>query len=126
VAVEAFRKTLCHKLQEKQIPLKASVHLWVLDEMRFGPQPVTRRVWTLPGVEVVVPVCPRYQWRYTSGAPEIGGEGGAQFFNTTSVKSSVVGFPSELRPVMRTRITLRCKTELIFTCRRGTSGSPKK
>lgn len=85
VAVEAFRKTLCHKLHEKQIPLEASVHLWVLDEMRFGLQPVTRRVWTLPGVEVVVPVCPRYQWGYTWGALEIGGEGGAQFFNTTSV-----------------------------------------
>jgi transposase len=85
VAVETFRKTLCDKLHEKQVPLEASVHLWVIDEMRFGLQPVTRRVWTLPGVEVVVPVCPRYQWGYTWGALEIGGEGGAQFFNTDSV-----------------------------------------
>jgi transposase len=85
VAVETFRKTLCHKLHQKQIPLEASVHLWVIDEMRFGLQPVTRRVWTLPGVEVVVPVCPRYQWGYTWGALEIGGGGGAQFLNTDSV-----------------------------------------
>jgi hypothetical protein len=85
VAVETFRKTLCHKLHQKQIPLGASVHLWVIDEMRFGLQPVTRRVWTLPGVEVVVPVCPRYQWGYTWGTLEIGGEGGAQFLNTDSV-----------------------------------------
>jgi transposase len=53
--------------------------------MRFGLQPVTRRVWTLPRVEVVVPLCPRYQWGYAWGALEIGDEGGAQFFNTTSV-----------------------------------------
>jgi transposase len=61
------------------------VHLWVLDEMRFGLQPLTRWVWTLPEVEVVVRVCPRYHWGYTWGALEIGGEGGAQFFKTTRV-----------------------------------------
>jgi hypothetical protein len=54
VAVETFRKTLCERLHQKQIPLEASVHLWVMDEMRFGLQPVTRRLWTLPGVKVVV------------------------------------------------------------------------
>ncbi len=53
------------------------MHLWVMDEMRFGLQPVTRRVWTLPEVEVLVSASPRYQWGYTCGALEIGGEGGA-------------------------------------------------
>jgi len=43
--VEAFRAELCEKLHGEQIALETSVHLWVSDEMRFGLQPVTRRVW---------------------------------------------------------------------------------
>jgi hypothetical protein len=38
------------------VAFEASVYLWVTDEMRFWLQPVTRRLWTLPGVKVVVPV----------------------------------------------------------------------
>lgn len=82
--VAAFRAELCDKLHQEQIALETSVHLWVSDEMRFGLQPVTRRVWTRRGVEVVVPVEPRYQWGYTYGALEICGAG-AEFLHTDGV-----------------------------------------
>jgi len=82
--VEAFRRELCQKLHREEIPLESRVHLWVTDEMRFGLQPVTRRVWTRRGVEVVVPMEPRFQWGYTYGALEVGGDG-AQFFHTDGV-----------------------------------------
>ena len=82
--VEAFRAELCEKLHAQQIALESSVHLWVSDEMRFGLQPVTRRVWTRRGVEVVLPVEPRYQWGYTYGALEICG-GGTEFLHTDGV-----------------------------------------
>jgi hypothetical protein len=74
-AVETFRATLCAQLHAKDIPLEKRVHIWVIDEMRFGLQPVTRRVWTLRGEEIVVPVEPRDQWGYTCGALEVCGEG---------------------------------------------------
>jgi transposase len=82
--VEAFRAELCEKLHGQQIALESSVHLWVSDEMRFGLQPVTRRVWTRRGIEVVVPVEPRYQWGYTYGALAILG-GGTEFLHTDGV-----------------------------------------
>ena len=82
--VEAFRAELCDKLHGEQIALEQSVHLWVSDEMRFGLQPVTRRVWTRRGVEVVLPVEPRYQWGYTYGALEVCGDG-AEFLHTDGV-----------------------------------------
>ena len=82
--VEAFRAELCEKLHREQIALEQSVHLWVSDEMRFGLQPVTRRVWARRGVEVVRPVEPRYQWGYTYGALEVGGDG-AEFLHTDGV-----------------------------------------
>ncbi len=127
VAVETFRKTFCDKLHEKRIPLEASVHLWGIDEMRFGLQPVTRWVWTLARVEVVVPVCPRYQWGFVWGALEIGGRGGAHFSTpTVSARSSVVSFSSKLRPVMRRRITSGFRTEPVFTYLRCMSDCQKK
>ena len=73
--VQAFRAELCEKLHGERIALETSVHLWVSDEMRFGLQPVTRRVWARRGVEVVLPVEPRYQWGYTYGALEVCGDG---------------------------------------------------
>lgn len=82
--VAAFRAELCEKLHAQQIALESSVHLWVMDEMRFGLQPVTRRVWTRRGVEVVVPVEGRYQWGYTYGALEICGDG-TEFLHTDGV-----------------------------------------
>lgn len=82
--VEAFRAELCERLHQEQVPLEQSVHLWVSDEMRFGLQPVTRRVWTRRGQEVVAPVEPRYQWGYTDGALEVLG-GSAEFWHTDGV-----------------------------------------
>ena len=82
--VEAFRAELCEKLHREQIALETSVHLWVSDEMRFGLQPVTRRVWARRGVEVVLAVEPRYQWGYTYGALEVCGDG-AEFLHTDGV-----------------------------------------
>lgn len=82
--VEAFRAELCEKLHAQQIALESSVHLWVMDEMRFGLQPVTRRVWARRGVEVSAPVEPRCQWGYTYGALSLLG-GGTQFLHTDGV-----------------------------------------
>ena len=104
--VEAFRAELCEKLHSEQIALESSVHLWVSDDrvprkwhsfyagghpagrwqrqMRFGLQPVTRRVWARRGVQVVLPVEPRYQWGYTYGALEVCGDG-AEFLHTDGV-----------------------------------------
>lgn len=83
-AVDTFRKTLCDQLHGKNVPLDQKVHIWVIDEMRFGLQPVTRRVWTRRGVEAVVPVNPRYQWGYTYGGLEICGNK-AEFLHTDGV-----------------------------------------
>ncbi len=52
--------------------------------MRYGLQPVKRRVWSLRGRRVVVPVQPRYQWAYCYGALEVEGAG-AEFFYTPTV-----------------------------------------
>lgn len=83
-AVESFRTTLCERLHQEEISLERSVHLWVMDEMRYGLQPLTRRVWTLKGVEPVVSIEPRYQWGYTYGALEVCADG-AEFFHTDGV-----------------------------------------
>jgi|SRR5882724_1089998 len=104
--VEAFRAELCEKLHGEQIALESSVHLWVSDDrvprewpsfyaggqtagrwqrqMRFGLQPVTRRVWARRGVAVVLAVEPRSQWGYTYGALEVCGDG-AEFLHTDGV-----------------------------------------
>lgn len=89
-AAETFRQTLSDQLHAKDIALDASVHLWVIDEMRFGLQPVTRRVWTLRGVEVTAPVDPRYQWGYTYGALEVCGDR-AEFLHTDGVSQEATG-----------------------------------
>jgi transposase len=83
-AVETFRQTLRDQLHGKNIPLEQNVHLWVIDEMRFGLQPVTRRMWTLKGVDLVAPVHPRYQWGYTYGGLEIC-DNRAEFLHTDGV-----------------------------------------
>ena len=62
----------------------------LFDEMRFGLQPVTRRVWTLRGVEVAAPVDPHYQWGCTCGAMEVCGDG-AGFLHTGGVSQEAAG-----------------------------------
>ena len=48
--------------------------------MRYGLQPVTRRVWALRGPRAVAPVHPRYEWGYVFGALQVGGAGAAECF----------------------------------------------
>jgi putative transposase len=79
-AAAAFKATLGQKLAALAVPAEAPVRLWVADEMRYGLQPVTRRVWALRGQRVVLPVHPRYQWGYVFGALQVGGAGDAEFF----------------------------------------------
>jgi transposase len=79
-AAETFKATLAQKLAALELPARTPVRLWVADEMRYGLQPVTRRVWALRGQRVVVAVHPRYQWGYVFGALQVGGEGEAEFF----------------------------------------------
>ena len=43
----AFRETLAVALAALALPVGKPVRLWVADEMRYGLQPVTRRVWSL-------------------------------------------------------------------------------
>jgi transposase len=84
-AVETFRATLDAQLQKKDVRPAAPVRIWVVDEMRFGLQPLTRRVWTLRGVDPVVPVETSYKWGYTFGALEVGSKASAEFLHTDGV-----------------------------------------
>jgi transposase len=84
VAAETFKSELAAKLRDLKIEKGSPVRIWVADEMRYGLQPVTRRVWSLRGTRVVVPVEPRYQWGYCYGALEVNGPG-AEFFYTPTV-----------------------------------------
>jgi transposase len=81
----AFRSGLLNEFVKLGLPDCAKVRVWVSDEMRFGLQPVTRRVWSLRGERPVAPNDPRYQWGYTYGAIEVGGEGAAEFIHTPTV-----------------------------------------
>ena len=78
-AAEAFREALAVHLRGLQLPPERPVRLWVADEMRYGLQPLTRRVWSLRGLRPVCPVQPRYQWAYLYGALEVGDPGHAEF-----------------------------------------------
>lgn len=83
-AAETFKSELAAELRKLDIETGRRVRIWVADEMRYGLQPVTRRVWSLRGTRVVVPVEPRYEWGYCYGALEVQGEG-AEFFYTPTV-----------------------------------------
>lgn len=83
-AAETFKSELAAELHNLDIETGRRVRIWVADEMRYGLQPVTRRVWSLRGTRVVVPVEPRYEWGYCYGALEVQGEG-AEFFYTPTV-----------------------------------------
>jgi transposase len=81
---KAFRKGLTKALSKLKIEKGRPVRLWVVDEMRYGLQPLTRRVWSLRGTRVVVPVCPAYEWGYLYGALQVAG-GGSEFFYSPKV-----------------------------------------
>jgi hypothetical protein len=72
-------------LDALELPPERPVRVWVADEMRYGLQPVTRRVWSLRGRRPVCPVQPRYQWGYVYGAAEVDGQAQAEFLYCPTV-----------------------------------------
>ena len=52
-AAETFKSELAAKLRELDIEMDRRVRIWVADEMRYGLQPVIRRVWALKGTRGV-------------------------------------------------------------------------
>jgi hypothetical protein len=84
-AAVAFRETLAVALAALALPVGKPVRLWVADEMRYGLQPITRRMWSLRGERPVCAVRPGYQWGYVYGALEVGGQSGAQFLYCPTV-----------------------------------------
>jgi transposase len=89
-AAETFKAELAAKLEALDIEPGKPVRIWVVDEMRYGLQPVTRRVWALRGERVVVPVNPAYEWGYVYGALQVGA-GGAEFFYCPTVNLECSG-----------------------------------
>lgn len=49
-AEDAFRVTLADKMEVLGIDPAKNVRLWVYHEMRYGLQPLTRKMWCLRGV----------------------------------------------------------------------------
>jgi transposase len=91
-AAEAeFKITLTEKLHKLQLPQEKKVKLWVYDEMRYGLHPVVRRVWSLKGTRVIVPVLRKFEWGYLFGALEVGG-GGSEFLYSPTVNKEADGF----------------------------------
>lgn len=68
---EAFKQNIVAKLEALDIPYECRVRIWVEDEQRYGLISNIRRVWTLRGHRVVVPVQQKYQWGYVYGACEL-------------------------------------------------------
>lgn len=83
-AVITFKETLTQKLIDLELPRDRPLRLWIYDEARYGLAPVTRKIWTTRGTEVVCPVEKRYQWGYVFGALQIGG-GGSEFLLSPTV-----------------------------------------
>lgn len=83
-AAETFKKELAARLKSLELEPSRPVRLWVVDELRYGLQPVTRRVWSLKGERVVVEVEPCFEWGYVYGALQVAG-GGCEFFYSPTV-----------------------------------------
>lgn len=80
LAEAAFRQGgLKAKFKALGIAKGVKVRLWVMDEGRFGLISFVRRVWTLRGKRVVVPVRQRYEWDHVHGLLEVGPRGGSEF-----------------------------------------------
>lgn len=83
-----FKQTLTQKLIDLDLPRERPVRQWIYDEARYGLSPLTRRVWTTRGTEVVCPVQKRYEWGYVFGALQVGG-GGSEFLLSPTVSKEV-------------------------------------
>lgn len=82
--VSDFRENLTQQLIDLRLDPKRPLRLWVYDEMRYGLAPVTRKMWTIKGNDIIAPVHHRYDWGYLYGALQVGG-GGSEFLFTPSV-----------------------------------------
>lgn len=82
-----FQEELTQKLIDLNLDSKRPVRLWIYDEMRYGLAPVTRKMWTTKGTNIVAPVHHRYEWGYLYGALQVGG-GGSEFFFSPQVNKS--------------------------------------
>jgi hypothetical protein len=63
------------------LPKEQEVCLWIYDEMRYGLQPLSRKMWCLRGVRAVAPSKRRFQNGYLYGSLEVGGSS-AEFLFT--------------------------------------------
>ena len=88
-ATATFKGGLLGEFQKLGLNDATPVRVWVGDEMRYGLQPVTRRVWSLRGEKPVAPNDPRYEWGYTYGVLEVGGRGEAEFLHAPTVSLEV-------------------------------------
>jgi len=86
-AVVTFKQNLAQKLIDLDLPRERPVRLWIYDEARYGLAPVTRKVWTTRGTEVVCAVEKRYKWGYVFGALQVGG-GGSEFLLSPTVSKA--------------------------------------
>ena len=85
--VVKFKEGLSQKLMDLELPVQRPVRLWIYDEMRYGLQPLTRRMWTTRGTQISAVVNPRYQWGYVFGALQVGGAG-AEFLCSPSISKA--------------------------------------
>lgn len=83
-AVAGFKESLTQQLIDLNLDPKRPMRLWVYDEMRYGLAPITRKMWTVRGQEIIAPVHHRYDWGYVYGALQVGG-GGCEFLLTPGV-----------------------------------------
>ena len=79
-----FQENLHKKIESLNLPKKSPLRLWIYDEARYGLAPVTRKMWTSKGTEIIAPVHHRYEWGYVFGALQIGG-GGSEFLLSPTV-----------------------------------------
>ena len=83
-AEEAFKETLCAKLESLEIKAGSRVKVWMMDEARFGLHTQMRRVWTRQGQRPVVTRQIQYEWDYLYGALSLVG-GDAHFAHLPGV-----------------------------------------
>ena len=81
---ESFVQGLFERLEALEIPKQVPIKVWILDEHRYGLQPVQRRCWGWPGQRIVRKVHPRYQWGYVYGALECV-QGQSEFLYTDGI-----------------------------------------
>jgi transposase len=86
----AFKAELPARLTALVGPAPAQpVHLWVLDEHRYGLLPVIRRCWGRRGVRVHAPYATRYDWGYLHEALEVDGAHRCELLFTPAIDRDI-------------------------------------